>query len=112
MGTNTQESRLLWLGFCVFLSGILLLVELARATGTVIRQAREAQGLSQLELAVRCDLDPNTVSRLERGLRPPSLFTFLALAKALGIPAAKLMADLEVLQPEVSVSVAQDGYRD
>jgi len=47
--------------------------------------------ISQEKLAEIADLDRTFISLMERGKRQPSLSSILVLAKALEIPAAKLV---------------------
>lgn len=49
-----------------------------------LRRAREVAGISQEELAERCELHRTEVSLLERGGREPRLGTMVKLATALG----------------------------
>jgi transcriptional regulator with XRE-family HTH domain len=49
-----------------------------------LRRARKAAGISQEELAERCELHRTEVSLLERGGREPRLGTMVKLATALG----------------------------
>ena len=49
-----------------------------------LRQARKTAGISQEELAERCELHRTEVSLLERGGREPRLGTLVKLAIALG----------------------------
>jgi transcriptional regulator with XRE-family HTH domain len=49
-----------------------------------LRQARQTAGISQEELADRCELHRTEVSLLERGGREPRLGTMVKLATALG----------------------------
>jgi transcriptional regulator with XRE-family HTH domain len=49
-----------------------------------LRQARKAAGVSQEELAERCELHRTEVSLLERGGREPRLGTLVKLATSLG----------------------------
>ena len=53
-------------------------------------QARLKKGLSQADLAARCDLHRSEISLLERGGREPRLGVLVKLAAALG-------ADLDAL---------------
>jgi transcriptional regulator with XRE-family HTH domain len=57
--------------------------ELARAFGRVLLEARLARGLSQEALSERAEFDRTYPSLLERGLRAPSLASFLRLCAAL-----------------------------
>lgn len=53
-----------------------------------------------MTLAMKAGLHLNAVSNLERGQRSPSLHTVMILSRALGVPAAKLIAAVEKEQPE------------
>jgi transcriptional regulator with XRE-family HTH domain len=58
-----------------------------------LREAREARGLSQRELAVRAGLSRVTVNRLEMGRLTPRRGTLARLAEALGLSPSDLVAD-------------------
>ncbi len=51
--------------------------------GLYIRKVRIEKGLTQLELAVKMDIDFQYISRIERGLISPTLYWILELAKAM-----------------------------
>ena len=70
--------------------------DLDAAFGTSLRTARTKAGLSQEELAHRCDLHRTYVSFLERGLRSPSLAVISRLAEELGTEAWKLVRAAEL----------------
>jgi transcriptional regulator with XRE-family HTH domain len=56
------------------------------AFGDLLRQHRNAAGLTQEDLAVRAGLNPDTISLLERGeRRRPHRYTTRSLAEALGL---------------------------
>lgn len=59
-----------------------------------LRRARETAGISQEELAERCELHRTEVSLLERGGREPRLGTMVKLATALGTTAEALCAGI------------------
>lgn len=63
--------------------------------GEAIRARRRAAGLSQEGLAERSELHRNYVGGVERGERNLGYLNLLALARALGCPAADLVADSE-----------------
>ncbi len=65
------------------------------AFGRVVRDARSKLGLSQEELADRCDLHRNAIGLIERGERSPSFDTILAIADGLGISASRLVSRVE-----------------
>jgi len=56
-----------------------------------LRAERKRLELSQEALGFRCELNTSEVSRLERSQRDPRLVTIIKLARALGIPPAKLL---------------------
>lgn len=53
--------------------------------GGRLRALRKGRGLSMRALAERCDLSPNAISLIERGLTSPSVSTLHRLAQALGV---------------------------
>lgn len=60
------------------------------AFGLRVRALRQARGLSQEQLAEQADLHRTYVSSLERGQRNVGLDNIMALARALGVPPARL----------------------
>ena len=65
---------------------------MARVFGRVLREARDAAGLTQEALAAAAEIDRTYPSLLERGLREPTLEVFLRLATALELAPAALLA--------------------
>ncbi|MEI7705281.1 MAG: helix-turn-helix transcriptional regulator [Deltaproteobacteria bacterium] len=59
---------------------------------TNVRRLREKKKLSQKALADKVGISVSYVSMLERGQRSPPLETIEKMAKALGVPAASLLA--------------------
>jgi transcriptional regulator with XRE-family HTH domain len=58
----------------------------------VIRKLREAQQLTQVELAKRAKISQGYLASLEGGIRKnPSLPTLRSLARALGVPVTALL---------------------
>lgn len=51
--------------------------------------------MSQMELAARAGLSSSFVSRMENGLRGPTVETIVELANALGMSASDLMREVE-----------------
>ena len=51
-----------------------------------VRRLREQRNLSLRALAGLCDVSPNTISLIERGLTSPSVDTLQNLATGLGVP--------------------------
>jgi transcriptional regulator with XRE-family HTH domain len=54
--------------------------------GRWLLKARGRAGLTQRQLAQRCGLDQTTISRIEQGIREPTLAQLLILAKTLAVP--------------------------
>lgn len=69
-----------------------------REVGSQVKRAREAQGMSQRELATRIGTSQPALARLERGLSNPSLRTLTRCAEALGL----------VLRVELTEAPARD----
>lgn len=63
--------------------------------GEVLLRHRTDIGISQEELALRAEVDRTFVSRLERGVRQPTITTLIAIAQALGVHAADLVRETE-----------------
>ena len=61
------------------------------ALGTVIREKREAQELTQHELAERANVDSNYIGMVERGERNPSCMSLIKIAAGLGMPVYKML---------------------
>ena len=57
----------------------------------LIRSKRESQGLTQLELAEKSNVDRNYIGMLERGERNPSYLSLQKIAGGLGIPVNQLI---------------------
>ncbi|GHF01477.1 hypothetical protein GCM10016455_23040 [Aliiroseovarius zhejiangensis] len=69
--------------------------ELLKAFATVLRQRRKEAGLSQEELAFRCDLSMSYISLLETQNRQPTLTALHAISLQLGTSASALLAEVE-----------------
>lgn len=63
--------------------------------GGVLQRQRAKVGITQEELAYRADVDRTFVSRLERGIRQPTITTLIGLGEALGISATDLVRETE-----------------
>ena len=76
--------------------------------GGQVRAVREARGLSLRALARICELSPNTVSLIERGITSPSVSTLHRLATALRVPITTFFEE----QPDrVEVILLRAGKR-
>ena len=60
-----------------------------------VHRLRGKIGISQEELGVRAGVHRTYISQIERGIQSPTLSVMLKLARALGMPAAKLVAAVE-----------------
>ena len=56
-----------------------------KVLGKTIRDKRESQGLTQVELAQKSGLDRNYIGMVERGERNPSFLSLLKIAHGLGL---------------------------
>lgn len=75
--------------------------ELHKTFGARIRYFRLKIGLSQEELAGRCNLDRAYVGGIERGERNPSLKNISIIAAALEVPICALFDTSEVPAPSL-----------
>jgi transcriptional regulator with XRE-family HTH domain len=57
----------------------------------MLKKARTRRKLTQAMLAKRVDVDEMTISRIERGVRRPSMALLQRVAKALGVPVTELL---------------------
>lgn len=71
--------------------------DLLKAFATVLRRRRREAGLSQEELAFRCDLSMSYISLLETQNRQPTLTALHTIADQLDISASDLLAEVEQL---------------
>jgi transcriptional regulator with XRE-family HTH domain len=63
--------------------------------GDILRQIRNAKGLSQEDLAGNLDISRSHIGRLETGEKQPSLKMLFRLAEALEVPASVIIAEME-----------------
>lgn len=70
-------------------------MDVKKAFGIVLKKERERIGITQIDLAGHCDLDKETISLYERGLRQPTLKTLLKLADALDVEAEYLVTEVK-----------------
>ena len=59
--------------------------------GKNVARLREEAGLTQTELALRCDKDRQSLNRLEKGRINPSAFYLSQLAEELKVPVKDLL---------------------
>jgi len=70
----------------------------SKKIGTVIRQLREEKKLTQDVFSGLADLDRSHYSKIERGLRIPTLETVFKIAQALEIKPSELIRIIEESQ--------------
>ena len=73
-------------------------------TGMRLKVVRKEKGLTQVQLAEECGLDPGAISQLENGLRNPTFETINALCDALNVTSDYLMGR----RPESYDDILQD----
>lgn len=59
--------------------------------GQIIREKREYQGLTQVEVAEKAELDRNYIGMVERGERNPSYLSLVKIAKGLNMTVDQLI---------------------
>ncbi|MDR2711226.1 MAG: helix-turn-helix domain-containing protein [Burkholderiales bacterium] len=69
--------------------------DIGKIFGEVLQQHRSQRDISQEELAFQADVDRTFVSRLERGIRQPTITTLIHIGQALGVSAATLVQEAE-----------------
>lgn len=67
----------------------------SKLIGNVIRSLRKSKQLSQEVLSGLADLDRTHYSKIERGLRSPTIDTLFKIAYALGIAPHDLIVEIE-----------------
>lgn len=74
--------------------------------GQRVRQVRKENQLTLKQLAKGCDLSPNSISLVERGLVAPTVSTLCKIAHALGVPASLFFQEIcpGVDEPEASAT--------
>lgn len=65
-------------------------LEINQLIGQRIRQFRKKSGLSQHELAMRCDIEPSNLCRIESGNTNLTVKTMVRICTTLNIPFYKL----------------------
>ena len=71
--------------------------EVSAVFGEVLRRYRVERDVSQEELAFLAGVDRTFVSRLERGIRQPTITTLIGIGLALGVSAADMLRETELL---------------
>lgn len=58
---------------------------------TILRELREEKRLTQKELAKACNLSPQCISALEKGINSPTALTLSAIANYFNVPIDELL---------------------
>ncbi len=67
----------------------------SRNIGKTIRAFREAKGLSQEVLSGLAGMDRSHLSKIELGLRSPTVHVLYKIADAIGVPGSAILASAE-----------------
>lgn len=69
------------------------------AFGQVLRQTRQAVGMTQEQLSLESGVQRNFISLIELGQNQPTITTVFKLAQALGCTPSELVAKAELMRP-------------
>ncbi len=69
--------------------------DLIKAFATVLRRRRKEAGLSQEELAFRCDMSMSYISLLETQNRQPTLTAIYTISNQLGVTGSEILSEIE-----------------
>jgi transcriptional regulator with XRE-family HTH domain len=67
----------------------------AAIVGRVLREAREASGMTQQDVAMRADMDRAYISEVENGKRAVSVDRLLRICGSMNVRAANVISDVE-----------------
>lgn len=79
-------------------------------TGAVIRQLREKNRMTQLQLSERLGVSDKTVSKWETGKGYPDITLLEPIAKAFGISVAELISGIPVRNANVSANMVRSVF--
>ena len=74
-------------------------MDVRRRVGLNLKRLRQERGLSQEAFAFQAGLHRTYVSGVERGVRNPTVLVLEELAKALDVPACRLLEDVPGNRP-------------
>ena len=63
--------------------------------GSVIKKIRTQKGMTQEELAWKCDVDKVFIYRIESGINQPTITTLFKISEGLGIDCSFLIKEVE-----------------
>ena len=70
-------------------------MNLSKALSLILKYNRHKVGLSQEELAYKCNLDRTYISLLERGKRNPTLNVLFGISSALNLSTSEFVKQIE-----------------
>jgi len=70
-------------------------MNLSNALSLILKYNRHKVGLSQEELAYKCNLDRTYISLLERGKRNPTINVLFGISSALNLTTSELVKQIE-----------------
>ena len=85
-----------------------VLTEFRRNFGARLRRLREAQPLTQHQLADAIEAEHAMISRYERGVRLPNVFTVVRLADVLNVSIGKLLLGQEDDERAIAAAKIRD----
>ncbi|UEG51230.1 helix-turn-helix domain-containing protein [Ferruginibacter lapsinanis] len=68
-------------------------IELQKRLGSKIKALRSKKNMTQNELAIECDFEKASMSRIESGQTNPTIRTLYKISKALDIPITEFFKD-------------------
>jgi transcriptional regulator with XRE-family HTH domain len=72
-------------------------VNISKALSLTLKYNRHKLGLSQEELAYKCNLDRTYISLLERGKRNPTLNVLFSISSALNLTTSEFVKQIELI---------------
>lgn len=66
-----------------------------KVLGHVLKEIRTKKRISQAQLAQECNLNKHYISKIERGIKQPSLTTLLKIATVMNKPVSQILADVD-----------------
>ena len=67
----------------------------AKSLGEVIKKHRQGKNMSQEVLSGLANVDRSHLSKIELGIRSPTMNVFVKIADALGVKASMLLSEIE-----------------
>lgn len=64
----------------------------SKTAAKIFSEAREKKGLTQVEVAEKAGIHPNTYAKIERGINKPSPESIKKLVKVLSIDSSKVLS--------------------